>query len=60
MNDAILLELAKRWEADARESRVENGADDARIGNAVSMGERQAKRECADALRTLVAMLGDR
>lgn len=58
MKDSILLELAHRWERDAQEPRAVNGSDEARIPNAVAQGERQAKRECADALRTLVQLLG--
>lgn len=54
MKSEILLELAKRWENDAVEPSVKDGSEDARIPNAIEQGERQAKRECADTLRTLV------
>lgn len=60
MNDAVLIELARRWEMDAREPVAMDGSDEARIPNAIAQGERQAKRECADMLRTLVSMLGTR
>ena len=58
MKDAILIELAARWDRDAIAPQRESGYEDAKIGNAVSKGERQAKRECADTIRTLVQMLG--
>ena len=59
MKDAVLLELARRWDNDAQQPQCENGADDAQIANAIAKGERQAKRACADALRALVGMLGN-
>lgn len=59
MNDAVLLELARRWDDDAKEPSVISGSDDAKVPNAVSKCERRVKRECADTLRTLVSMLGD-
>lgn len=58
MKDAILLELASRWEREAQEPRVVSDSDEARIPNAIAQGERQAWRECADALRMLVSLLG--
>lgn len=60
MNSFILLELAKRWEQDAVEPENQDGAPEAAIGNAIAKGERQAKRECADALRMLVNLLGEK
>ena len=60
MKSSILLELAKRWEQDAVEPQLQDGAPEAQFCNAVAKGERQAKRECADALKTLVNLLGDR
>lgn len=54
MNNEILLELAKRWDADAITPQVQDGSPDALIVNAECKGERQAKRECADTLRMLV------
>lgn len=58
MKDAILLELAARWERDAKTPQCEDGDPRAQLTNAEYKGERQAKRECADTLRTLVQMLG--
>ncbi|HEY0684677.1 MAG TPA: hypothetical protein VGD45_20240 [Steroidobacter sp.] len=60
MNDSVLLELARRWESDAKTPNAMDGSDEAKIPNAIAQGERQAKRECADTLRTLVSMLGRR
>jgi len=60
MNDSVLLELARRWELDARTPNAMDGSDEAKIPNAIAEGERQAKRECADTLRSLVLMLGQR
>ena len=59
MKDAILVELAARWDRDATDPHIEDGSEDAKIRNAISRGERQAKRECADTIRTLVKMLGE-
>ena len=59
MKSSILLELAKRWEQDAVDPQLQDGAP-AQFGNAVAKGERQAKRECADALKMLVQILGER
>jgi len=58
MKDAILLELAKRWEEDAKPPKAQDGSPDAEISNAVERGHRECKRECADALRMLVSVLG--
>lgn len=58
MNEYVLFELAKRWDAEAVAPQCEDGSERALIDNAVAKGERQAKRECADTLRTLIAMLG--
>lgn len=59
MKDAILLELATRWEREAKTPEIENGSDEAKIPNAVARGHRECKRECADALRMLVSVIGD-
>jgi hypothetical protein len=59
MKDAVLLEMAARWERDAKPPDVENGSEDAKIPNAFSAGERQGIRACADGLRMLVSLLGD-
>lgn len=60
MKSSILLELAKRWEQDAVTPEKQDGSPEAALGNAIAKGERQAKRECADALKTLVGLLGER
>ena len=60
MKEYILIELAKCWEIDAVEPKLEDGSPDAQIGNAIDQGIREGKRECADALRSLVLILGNR
>lgn len=60
VKSSILLELARRWEEDAVTPQCQDGAEEAKIGNAIAKGERQAKRECADALKTLVHLLGEK
>ena len=57
MNPAILLELAARWERDAKEPQVEDGSPAANGPNAVNKGKREAKRECADTLRMIIKLL---
>jgi hypothetical protein len=59
MKDAVLLELAARWERDAKAPQCEDGAEAARLSNAKQAGNREGRRECADALRMLVALLGE-
>lgn len=58
MNPAILLELASRWERDVKESESIPGpsSPDAQM-EGICMGHREAKRECADALRSIVKLL---
>lgn len=60
MKDAVLLELAARWERDAKAPDCEDGSEEAKISNAKARGERETLRMCADTLRSLVQMLGDR
>lgn len=60
MKDAVLLELAARWESDAIAPDVTDGSEAAKVPNAIAQGERQALRACADTLRSLVQMLGER
>lgn len=60
MKDAVLLELAARWEIDAIDPDVTDVSDAAKVPNAIARGERQALRACADTLRALVQMLGER
>jgi hypothetical protein len=59
MKSAILLELAARWERDARPPQCEDGAPEAQLTNAQYKGERRAKGMCAEDLRVLVRVLGD-
>lgn len=59
MKDAILLELARRWDLDAVSPDCEDGSPEARYINGIASGRRETKRECADTLRTLVGILGD-
>lgn len=62
MKDAVLLELAARWERDAKSPEVaeviSNDPQDIER-RARDRGARMTKRECADTLRSLVALLGD-
>lgn len=59
MKNAILLELAKQWEMDAKTPEKQDGSDDAQIPNAKAEGARETKRECADAIRMLCSVIGD-
>ena len=58
MKDAVLLALADRWIRDAKCPEVADGSPEAAIDNAKAEGVREAKRECADTLRTLIQMMG--
>ncbi|MDD3814412.1 MAG: hypothetical protein PHZ02_07175 [Desulfocapsaceae bacterium] len=58
MKDVILLELAERWEREAKTPEIEDGSDDAIIDRAMAKARRECKREDADTLRVLVSMLG--
>ena len=58
MNPQIMLELASRWERDAKAPEIEAGGEENLILNATERGESQGKRECADTLRMLVQLLG--
>lgn len=63
MKNVILIELAKRWDRDAkpiaRPAVVEDSSESAKEKNAIARGYRECKRECADTLRILIKMLGD-
>ena len=59
MKDAVLLELAARWEREAVAPDCSDGSESAKAPNAIAQGERQALRACADTLRSLVQMLGE-
>lgn len=64
VNSVILLELAERWERDARlpETRTfsegEGSLVDAARRKAKREAEQEVKKECAVALRTLVSLFG--
>ena len=60
MKEAVLLELAARWEHDAKTPECAVGSEEAKIPNAIEKGRREGKRECADALRMLVNIIGDK
>ncbi len=62
MKSSILLELARRWEEDAAEPVTVEGSDtpENRHRQALGQGVRSAKRECADALKMLVSLLGSK
>ena len=57
MKNEVLLELAARWDLDARNPVCEDGAPEAERQNHINEGIRQGKRECADMLRTLCSLL---
>ncbi len=58
MKDAILIELAEKWEYDGKTPENEDGSDSAKISNERKKASRECKRECADTLRVLVDLLG--
>ncbi len=58
MKDAVLVELAAKWEYDATPPQCEDGSPEATARNAEAHGRRQGLRECADGLRMLVQLLG--
>ena len=59
MRDVILRALADKWDIDARSPGNEDGSDEAKIPNAIRKGQREAKRECAETLRTLLSIIGE-
>ncbi len=59
MKNEVLLELAARWDRDAKPPQCQDGSEGAREQNAIDKGHRECKRECADTLRTLVKLLGE-
>ena len=60
MKDAILLELAARWEEDAKPNgMVEDGSPENAENRFRNAGMRETKRECADTIRTLVKIMGN-
>lgn len=58
MKDAILLELARRWEWEAATPETADGAPEAQINNAIDKGKREAMRACVGTIRSLVQILG--
>jgi hypothetical protein len=61
MKDSVLLELAKKWDIDAQPTILcEPRSPEMALSNAEAHGIRQGQRMCADALRMLVDLLGDK
>ena len=60
MKDSVLYELANRWDRDAEAPNCEDGSPEAQRGNDVAKGIREGKRECADCLRSLIQLIGDK
>lgn len=58
MKNEVLLELANRWEKDAKAPECQDGSPEAAIGNAKAQGGREQLRACADTLRMLVQLIG--
>ena len=59
MNPVILIELAKKWEAMAKEPETQDGSEQAKLGNARAEGSRAARSECATQLRQVVFLLSE-
>jgi hypothetical protein len=62
MKDAVLLELAARWERDAQPPKEVVAIDESeagKIAHAKVEIEREILRACADTLRSLVKLIGD-
>ena len=57
MKDAVLLALADRWIRDAKCLEEVIGSPEAAVLEAKDQGAREAKRECADTLRTLIQLI---
>lgn len=62
MKDAILIELASRWEKQAKnnESLAYEDSPDGLKQMSKDEGERETLRMCADTLRTLVSIIGEK
>lgn len=59
MRDSVILELAEKWEREAREPLCQNGSEEAKIPNAIADGERRAQLKCANDIRALIALIGE-
>jgi len=62
MKDAILIELAERWERETHNGLLNAEREVGPAGDvqaAKDTGRRETLRECADTLRTLIGMLGN-
>ena len=57
MNEHVLLELAKKWEAVSKDPEIVDGHEDAKLGNALSKGVRIGLAQAASELRLLVKLL---
>ncbi|WP_028840213.1 hypothetical protein [Thermomonas fusca] len=59
MKDNLLMQLADRWDRDAKDPEAMDGSDEAKERNAYEHGMRYAKRECANTVRELIRLIGD-
>lgn len=61
MNSEVLLELADRWMRDSQIPDTQCASDnspESKLKDGLLIGHREAKRECAEALRSIVQILG--
>jgi|GEM_PF-4538709 len=60
MKDAILMELAARWENQAKaDNHCHEDSPSGLSQAAKEQGERETLRMCADTIRTLVGIIGE-
>jgi len=60
MRNVVLTELARRWVLDTQTPDIASeGGKEAEMSNAVEAAVRATKRECADALLTLIDVMPD-
>lgn len=60
MKDAILIELAHRWEQDSIPyDGPMDGSPNGEMNNARKQGEQETLRMCANTLRSLVSLIGE-
>lgn len=57
MNEHVLLELAKKWEAVSKDPEIQDESESAKLGNALSKGVRIGLSQAASELRLLVKLL---